>query len=141
MQRHLSLVITLAIGAAIGVLGARLSGAQAQNGPPPGKTLQRADIAGTGMEAVLVEHDLPGGQASSKHTQSGTEIVYILDGSVIFEAAGKAPKTIKAGETFTTHAGEVHNVKNASSSATAKALAFYVAKKGTKDEDLSKPVK
>ena len=141
MQRHLSLVITLAIGAAIGVLGGRLSSAQAQNELPPGKTLQRADIAGTGMEAVLVEHDLPAGQQSGKHTQSGTEIVYILDGSVIFEAAGKAPKTLKAGDSFTTHADEVHNVKNASSSATTKALAFYLAKKGTKDEDLSKPAK
>jgi hypothetical protein len=37
---------------------------------------------------------------------------------------------------FTTTAGEVHNVKNASRSAPAKALAFYVEKKGTKLEDL-----
>ena len=141
MTRYLSLAITLAIGAAIGVAGGRLSSVQAQSALPPGNTLQRADIAGTGMQAILVEHDLPAGQESGKHTQSGTEIVYILDGSVVFEAAGQAPKTIKAGQTFTTHAGEVHNVKNASSSAPAKALAFYVAKKGTKDEDLSKPAK
>ena len=43
--------------------------------------------------------------------------------------------------TFTTVAGEVHNVKNASSSAPATALAFYVAKKGARLEDLSVPAK
>jgi hypothetical protein len=35
----------------------------------------------------------------------------------------------------------VHNVKNASPTAPGKALAFYVAKKGTVLEDLSVPAK
>ena len=38
-------------------------------------------------------------------------------------------------------AGEVHNVKNASKSAPVKALAFYVAKKGARLEDLAVPAK
>jgi hypothetical protein len=38
-------------------------------------------------------------------------------------------------------AGEGHNVKNASSRASAKALAFYVAKKGARLEDLAVPAK
>jgi quercetin dioxygenase-like cupin family protein len=140
MNRRLSLVITLAVGAAIGVLGGRLS--SAQEPLKEGKVLQRADIAGSnGMEAILVERDLPAGKESGKHTQSGTEIVYIADGSVIFEAAGQPAKTLTAGQAFSTHAGEVHNVKNASSTAPAKALAFYIAKKGAKLEDLSKPAK
>jgi quercetin dioxygenase-like cupin family protein len=82
----------------------------------------------------------PGGQ-SGKHTQSGNEIVYILDGSVILEVQGKPPATLKAGEAFTTVAGEVHNVKNASATAPAKALAFYIAKKGAGLEDLAVPAK
>jgi quercetin dioxygenase-like cupin family protein len=140
MNRYKTLVIKLAIGAAIVILGARLS--SAQEALAKGTILQRADVAGSkGMEAILVLRDIPGGGESSKHTQGGTEIVYILDGSVVFEAAGQAPKTLKAGEAFTTKAGEVHNVKNASSSAPAKALAFYIAKKGTSLEELSKPVK
>lgn len=48
---------------------------------------------------------------------------------------------LKPCEVFTTTAGEVHNVKNASSSTTAKALAFYAEKKSTKLEDLSVPSK
>jgi hypothetical protein len=35
----------------------------------------------------------------------------------------------------------VHNVKNASKSAPVKALAFYVAKKGARLEDLAVPAK
>jgi quercetin dioxygenase-like cupin family protein len=67
--------------------------------------------------------------------------VYILDGSVTLEVAGKPPRTLKAGEAFSTTAGEVHNVKNASTTAPTKALAFYIAKKGARLEDLSMPAK
>jgi quercetin dioxygenase-like cupin family protein len=140
MKRYLTLVITLAVGAAIGLLGVRLS--SAQEALAKGTILQRADVANCkGMESILVLREIPGGGESGKHTQSGTEIVYVLDGSVVFEAAGQAPKTLSAGQAFTTTAGEVHNVKNASSSAPTKALAFYIAKKGAKLEDLSKPAK
>ena len=45
------------------------------------------------------------------------------------------------GEAFSTVAGEVHNVKNSSTTAPAKALAFYIAKKGVRLEDLAAPVK
>ena len=54
---------------------------------------------------------------------------------------GKPDKAVKAGEAFTTSAGEVHNVKNASSSEPAKALAFYIAKKGAQLDELSTPAK
>ena len=60
---------------------------------------------------------------------------------MIFEAQGKEAKTLKPGESFTTVDGQVHNVKNASKTEPAKALAFYVAKKGTKLEELSVPAK
>ena len=67
--------------------------------------------------------------------------MYVQEGSITFETQGKPSATLKSGEAFTTTAGEVHNVKNASSSAPAKALAFYVEKKGTKLDHLSVPAK
>jgi quercetin dioxygenase-like cupin family protein len=133
-------LITLAVGAGLGLLGGRML--SAQDNLKGGTILQRTDLKGApGWEAILVERPLPAGVESGKHTQSGSEIVYIEEGSVVFEAQGKPAKTLKAGEAFTTSAGEVHNVKNASTTAPAKALAFYVAKKGTPLEDLSLPVK
>lgn len=137
---YILVVIALAYGAVLGVLGARR--VSAQEGLKSGTVLQRVDVAGSkGMEAILVLRELPPGQGSGKHTQSGTEIVYVLDGSINFEAQGKSPQTLNAGQAFTTTAGEVHNVQNASTSAPAKALAFYIAKKGTKLEELSLPAK
>lgn len=137
---HLLLAVVLALGVALGVFGSRML--SAQNPLKTGTVLQRTDLAGAkGTEAILVLRELPPGAASGKHAQSGTEIVYILEGSVVLEAQGKPAVTLKAGEAFHTTAGEVHNVKNANADAPGKALAFYVVKKGTPLEDLSKPVK
>jgi quercetin dioxygenase-like cupin family protein len=110
----------------------------AQDNLKGGTILKRTELKGApGWEAILVERVLPPSAESGKHTQSGNEIVYIQEGPVTFEAQDKDAVTLKAGEGFITVAGGVHNVKNASSSVPAKALAFYVAKKGTRLEDLS----
>ncbi len=130
----------LAVVGVLGGLGSRML--SAQDNLKGGKVLQRTELKGApGWEAILVERVLPPGAESGKHTQGGNEIVYIQEGSVIFEAQGKPAVTLKPGEAFTTVAGEVHNVKNASTSASAKALAFYVEKKGTRLEELSVPAK
>jgi quercetin dioxygenase-like cupin family protein len=134
--------VTFAMGLTLGLLGSRMLNAQGKDNLKGGTVLQRIELKGApGWEAILVLRELPPGAESGKHTQAGNEIVYILDGSVTFEVQGKTAVTLKAGDTFTTSAGEVHNVKNASSTAPGKALAFYVAKKGAKLEDLSTPAK
>jgi len=136
------IVGTLAVGVMLGLAGGRVSNAQDKDNLKGGKILQRTELKGApGWEAILVDRTLPPGAASGEHTQSGNEIVYVVEGAVIFEAQGQPAVTLKAGGSFITVAGQVHNVKNASSSAPAKALAFYVAKKGTPLEDLSVPAK
>jgi len=141
-MKHINLLlgVTLAVGVVLGSLGSQML--SAQDNLKSGTVLQRTELkAAPGWEAILVQRILPPGAESGKHTQSGNEIVYIQDGSVIFETQGKPASTLKPGEAFTTVAGEVHNVKNASSSAPATAMAFYVAKKGARLEDLSVPAK
>jgi quercetin dioxygenase-like cupin family protein len=131
---------TLVLVVALGLLGNRML--SAQDNLKRGTVLQRTTLKGApDWKAILVERIVPPGAESGKHTQSGNEIVYIQQGSVILEVAGKPAATVKAAEVFTTTAGEVHNVKNASSSEPAKALAFYVAKKGARLEDLAVPAK
>ena len=137
---YLLLGITLAVGVLLGLFGSRML--SAQEALKSGTVLQRTELVkAKGTEAILVLREVPPGGESGKHTQSGNEIVYILEGSVTLEVQGKPPATIKTGEAFTTVAGEVHNVKNASATAPAKALAFYIAKKGAKLEDLAVPAK
>jgi quercetin dioxygenase-like cupin family protein len=132
--------VALAVGVTLGVLGGRIL--SAQDPLKMGTVLQRVELqSAKGMEAILVVRDLPPGGESGKHTQAGNEVVYIAEGSVVLEVQGKPPVTLKAGQAFSTAAGEVHNVKNASTTAPGKALAFYVAKKGTALEGLSVPAK
>ena len=131
---HFLVRVTLAVCVVLCVLGSRML--SAQDNLKNGTVVERTELKGApGWEAILVQRILPPGAESGKHTQSGNEIVYIQEGSVIFEAQGKPAVTLKPGEAFTTVAGEVHNVKNTSSSAPAKALAFYVAKKGARLEE------
>jgi quercetin dioxygenase-like cupin family protein len=139
-RNNVLLGLALSVVVMLCVLGT--DAANAQDNLKGGVIVQRTDLKGApGWEAILVERTLPPGVESGKHTQGGNEIVYIQEGAVIFEAQGKPAVTLKPGQAFTTVAGEVHNVKNASSTAPAKALAFYIAKKGAKLEDLSVPAK
>jgi quercetin dioxygenase-like cupin family protein len=135
----------LVVGIAAGLLGSWTASAQGPSAPAPlkaGTILQRTELVGAkDMEAILVLREVPPGKESGKHIQNGNEIVYVLEGSISLEVAGKPAVALKAGEAFQTVAGEVHNVKNASATAPAKALAFYIAKKGAKLEDLSVPAK
>ena len=80
--------VALAVGVTLGVLGGRIL--SAQDPLKSGKVLQRTElISAKGTEAILVLRDLPPGGESGKHTQTGNEIVYILEGSVVLEVQGK----------------------------------------------------
>jgi quercetin dioxygenase-like cupin family protein len=137
---QVAVAVVFVVGLAVGVLGSRML--SAQDPLKEGTELQRVELTNAkGMEAILVLRELPPGAESGRHTQSGNEIVYIVDGSVVVEVQGKAPMTLKTGQAFQTGAGEVHNVKNANASAPSKALAFYIAKKGTPLAGLSVPAK
>jgi quercetin dioxygenase-like cupin family protein len=132
--------LALGVGIAVGVIGTQVLAGKEELAQ--GKELQRAALAGAkGKEAVLVLREMPPGKESGKHSQSGTEIAYILEGSVTFEMQGKPPVTLKAGDSFQTGPRQVHNVKNASATAPGKALVFYVVEKGKALSDFSTPAK
>ena len=129
--------VALIVGAAAGLLGNQAL--EAQDPLTSGTILQRTVLGSGEMEAILVLRELPAGGESGRHAQSGNEIVYILEGSVILEIEGQPAQTVEAGSAFTTGPGVVHNVKNASDTGAGKALAFYVAKAGAELEDLAVP--
>ena len=141
MKRTVVLIsVALIIGMAIGVMGTQVLAGKEELAK--GTVLQRAELAGVkGKEAVLVLRELPPGKESGKHSQSGTEIAYILEGSMTFEVQGKPPVTLKAGDSFQTGPRQVHNVKNASATGPAKVIVFYVVEKGKALADFSTPAK
>ena len=115
MKRTALLAITLCAAAS-----------QAQAPAITRTVLQRADL-GDGREAIVGIAQIASGGATGRHTHFGTEIGYVLEGTTTLEVDGEAPRTLKAGDSYTIAAGRVHNA-TATGGAT-KVIATYVVDK------------
>ncbi len=91
--------------------------------------LQRHDLSASGHEVVQARVELAPGVDSGKHWHPGEEIIYVLEGSLVYEVEGKPPVTLKAGEVLFIPAGKVHAAKNVGNVNGAE-LATYIVKKG-----------
>ena len=132
----ITLCLTLAVGITLGVFGNRFLSAQQQ--PIKRTELLKTAIAGMeGKEGVIYVAELAPGAAAGKHFHPGPEFAYILDGALILENEGQAPKTFKAGEAFHNPAKIVHDAKNASTTGPTKVLVFMLIEKG---QPLATPV-
>ena len=84
-----------------------------------------------GKELTMLTVDYPPGASSPAHTHHAQAMVYVLEGSIVMQAKGKAPVTLTAGQTWYEGLDDVHLVsRNASNSAPAKYLVFLVKDKG-----------
>jgi quercetin dioxygenase-like cupin family protein len=112
-----------------------------------GATLASGDaFAGTGTATTLVAQalaDVPGkegmvelvtfgpGEVSQRHRHNADLFVYVLEGTIVTQLEGEAPKTLKAGEVFTESPSDIHVVsRNASATKPAKLLVFFVKQTG-----------
>ena len=91
--------------------------------------LQRYDLSVPGREVVQVRIDFEAGTAFGKHSHPGEEIIYVIEGLLEYQVAGKPPVTLKAGEVLFIPAGTVHSAKNVGTGNAAE-LATYVVEKG-----------
>jgi len=91
--------------------------------------IQRGDLSTPGREVVSAIAEFQAGVTSGPHTHPGEEAGYLLEGSLVFEQAGKPAVTLKAGETFFVPAGTVHNATNKGTART-RVLATYIVEKG-----------
>ena len=122
----------VAVAALIIASGLALQVARAQDAGMAGikrTDLQRHDLSAPGREAVQVRVDIEPGAAFPNHTHPGEEIIYVLEGSLVYEVEGKPPITLKAGDVLFIPAGTVHAAKNVGSG-TGSELATYVVEKG-----------
>jgi len=92
--------------------------------------LATADQSATDVGTMWVGEIAPGG-STGRHTHPTPRFVYVVEGSVVLEMDGKPPRTFTVGEGFVESPGEVHNLRNASTTAPAKGIGFQVAPKGT----------
>ena len=101
--------------------------------------IHRMDLAGLeGKQGALVAVEYAPGASDQKHYHSGHLFTYIVEGSVIWEVEGEAPVTLNAGDAFYDRPKQAHNHRNASATAPAKFVAFFVEDKG---QPRSVPVK
>ena len=91
--------------------------------------IQRGDLSTPGREVVSAIAEFQAGATVGPHTHPGEEAGYLLEGTLLFEQAGKPTVTLKAGETFFVPAGTVHNATNKGSGRT-RVLATYIVEKG-----------
>jgi quercetin dioxygenase-like cupin family protein len=96
------------------------------------KSLLSRDLAATaGKELLMITVEYAPGGSDPVHSHNAQAMVYVLEGSVVMQVKGKAPMTLVAGETFYEGPDDVHVVaRNASDSAPAKFLVFFVKDKG-----------
>ena len=106
---------------------------QAQNAPqaPTVKrnVLLKQDMKTPGYEAVMAAVELPPGSAEGKHTHPAEVYVFVQEGTILLELAGKPDATLHAGDIFYVAPGQVHQAINKGSD-TAKLSVVFVAEKG-----------
>ena len=95
-------------------------------------SLLSMDLAGApGKELLMITVEYPPGASDPVHRHHAQTMVYVLEGAVVMQVEGEAPVTLRAGDTFYEEPGDVHTVaRNASQTAPAKFLVFFVKDKG-----------
>jgi quercetin dioxygenase-like cupin family protein len=117
------------MGVAMAIVGTSVAAGVAQQQTGTKRTdLQRHDLSAPGREVIQVRVDFDPGYVAPKHTHPGEEIIYVIEGTLEYQLAGK-PSTVKAGEVLFVPAGTVHWVKNIGRGNGAE-LATYVVEKG-----------
>jgi quercetin dioxygenase-like cupin family protein len=98
---------------------------------PPGTTrtdLQRHDLSVQGWETLQALVSFAPGASFPGHKHPGEEIIYVTQGTIEYEVAGK-PVTVKAGEVLFIPYGVTHAARNPGHEPAAE-LATYVVRKG-----------
>jgi len=127
----LAVVTALVAGVAAGATGDRLLRAQQPANGITRTVLQRADVPGApGKEVILSLSEFAPGASSARHMHPGGELAYILEGGLVAEIGGKPAATVKAGASYVQPPAIVHEAKNASATAKARAIACTVVDKG-----------
>jgi len=96
------------------------------------KTLRSTGLAGDpGKEITMITVDYPPGGSSPIHRHDAQAIVYVVEGTLVMQAKGAAPVTLRPGDTWYEGPDDVHVVsRNASAEAKARYVVFLVKAKG-----------
>ncbi|MGI8744225.1 MAG: cupin domain-containing protein [Bryobacteraceae bacterium] len=91
--------------------------------------LQRHDLTDIGREGVEMSIEIPPGVTTARHSHAGDDFGYVIEGTIVLQVDGNPPLTVKAGETFFTPRGRIHNARNIGKT-TARAVDTYIIDQG-----------
>ncbi len=135
-MKRTSLVLSFALAGAI-IVGAAASPnlhAQEQQeyiSKAKATPLLKTTLAGMkGKEVNIVHFAAPPGFVGGKHFHPGHVFVYILEGSLIVEMEGDAPRKLGPGDVFQEPQGRTMLARNLSSTQGVKLLVFQIGDEG-----------
>lgn len=98
--------------------------------------LQKFDVPGTQYETIIGIAEIAPNALVGRHTHTGPESGYILEGELVVMIDGQPDRAIKAGDSYLIPPGAVHDAKSGPKG--AKVIATYVVEKG---KPLASPAK
>ncbi|MGO4210324.1 cupin domain-containing protein [Terriglobus sp. 2YAB30_2] len=92
-----------------------------------------------GKEGRMIIVNYPPGGSTAVHRHNADVFVYVMEGSVVMQVKDGKQMTLTAGQSFYEAPGDIHLVsKNASTTAPAKFIVFFVTDKGAPTSTLVK---
>ena len=131
------LVVTMAAGIVIGMVGTQVVKAQ-QEGLKRTELLKTELSSLEGKEANMVLVEFEPGAVIGRHFHPGDELAYILEGSLSLEREGQPAVTMKAGDAIHQPPKQVHSGRNTSATDPVKLIVIWIVEKG---QPLTVPVK
>ena len=123
------------------MLAAPPAPAQEKRGVIPHAPLLKTAVPGTANQEVAVYHvEYEPGGINPRHFHPAAVTFHILSGTGIWQEEGKAPITLRAGDTLLVPAGTTHAHWNPSSTEKLRFLEFIVSEKD-KGRSIPGPVK
>ncbi|PMW99519.1 cupin domain-containing protein [Pseudomonas sp. FW215-R2] len=91
--------------------------------------LVRQDLGAADREVIQARVDFEPGITSPRHAHPGVEVAYVISGTFEYQLEGRAPVTLKAGDSLFIPEGVAHIAKNVGNEKGSE-LATYIVKKG-----------
>ncbi|MEG2391726.1 MAG: cupin domain-containing protein, partial [Pseudomonas sp.] len=74
--------------------------------------LVRQDLGAADREVIQARVDFEPGVTSPRHAHPGVEVAYVISGTFEYQLEGRAPVTLKAGDSLFIPEGVAHIAKN-----------------------------
>jgi quercetin dioxygenase-like cupin family protein len=91
--------------------------------------LVKQDLGAAEREVIQARVDFEPGVTSPRHAHPGVEVAYVISGTFEYQLEGRAPVTLKAGDSLFIPEGVAHIARNVGQDKGSE-LATYIVKKG-----------